>query len=67
MEEAPGEKWGLKVDEVAFVEGVEGVIQAVEGGSQPGRSRRNDDVSLSLPGWLVRRVGEQAKHRKVNR
>ena len=48
-------------------DGVVGVVQAVGGGSQPGGSRRNDDVSLSLPGWLVRRVGEQAKNRKVNR
>ena len=55
------------MDEVDLVDGVVGVVQAVGGGSQPDGSRRNDDVSLSLPGWLVRRVGEQAKNRKVNR
>ena len=59
-----GEKWGLKVD---VVDGVGGVVQSDGSRSQAGGSRRNDDVSLSSPGRLVRRMGEQAKNRKVNR
>jgi hypothetical protein len=32
-----------------------------------GGSRSDDDVSLSSPDGLVRRIGEQEKNRKVNR
>jgi hypothetical protein len=53
----------LKVDGVDLVDGVE----LFERCDASGGSRSDDDVSLSSPDGLVRRIGEQEKNRKVNR
>jgi hypothetical protein len=62
-----GEKWGRIVDEVDFVDGVDGVVHVVGVDLKVGGGRSNEGVFLSWGDGFFRRMGEQAKNRKVNR